>query len=492
MVMTKTTNYIKKVRVAIYVRVSTKEQAMEGYSIGEQTDRLTKFAEAHDWCIVKIYTDAGHSGADTNRPDLQQMIEDIKSGIIDKVLVYKLDRLSRSQKDTLDLIENVFLKNSTDFESMTEKLDTSTAHGRAMIGILAAFAQLEREMITERMSMGMEARMKEGKWRGGAQVPFGYDYEPALEKLVINEYESMIVKEIFEQYTEGVPLKRIATELLKKGHTFRNGKMDNRNMRYMLRNKTYCGYMRHKGEWIKGLHDAIITEDMYESAVNILDENKKKFEESGLKTGTDAISTNFGGLIYCARCGAKYSKNRTGGEPYGIHYNYGCYSRHKKVKTMIKDPNCKNKYHRMEEFDQKIFDEIKKLVLDPEYLHSIKQKNSQKDDVKEIHAIESQIKSINAQISRFMDLYGLGRYTIAELDEKTKPLQDQRAKLTVELKRLKGESNKLTEDQVIQLVNDFDDVLKYGDLHERRAIIEQLIERIDIDGDDITIHWNFI
>ncbi len=492
MVMTKTTNYIKKVRVAIYVRVSTKEQAMEGYSIGEQIDRLTKFAEAHGWTIVKIYTDAGHSGADTNRPDLQQMIEDIKSGIIDKVLVYKLDRLSRSQKDTLELIENVFLENNTDFESMTEKLDTSTAHGRAMIGILAAFAQLEREQIKERMSMGMEARMKEGKWRGGAQIPFGYDYEPALEKLVINEYEAMIVKEIFESYAQGVALRQIANKLLDAGKTFRNGKIDNRNMRYIIRNKTYCGYMRHHDDWIKGLHDAIITEELYEKANVLLEESKRRFDESGLKTGTPAISTNFGGLIYCAWCGAKFSKNKTGAKEYGFHMNYTCYSRHKKVRCMIKDPNCKNKFFRIEEFDQMMFNEIRKLAIDPEYLHSIKQKNHQQDDVQQIHAIEGQIKTINSQLSRFMDLYGLGRYTIAELDEKTKPLQDQRSKLQTELKRLKDESNKLTEEEVIQLVTTFDQVLEHGDFHERRAIIEALIERIDIDGDDITIHWNFI
>ena len=492
MVMTKTTNYIKKVRVAIYVRVSTKEQAMEGYSIGEQTERLTKFAEAHGWTIVKIYTDAGHSGADTNRPDLQQMIEDIKSGIIDKVLVYKLDRLSRSQKDTLDLIENVFLENNTDFESMTEKLDTSTPHGRAMIGILAAFAQLEREMITERMSMGMDARVKEGKWRGGGQVPFGYRYDKQSDKLVIDEFEAMIVKNLFNEYTSGKTMYAIADDMYMKGHTLQNKKVDKRNLRYMLSNKTYCGYLRYQGGWIKGLHDAIIDEATYDKAQVLLDETRRRFEEAGYKTGTEAMSTNFGGLIFCARCGARYSKNTTGTKEYGYIYNYGCYSRHKKVKVMIKDPTCKNKYYRIEKFDQMMFNEIKKLVLDPEYLHSIKQKNDQKEEVKQIHAIEKQIKSINDQISRFMDLYGLGRYTIAELDEKTKPLQDQRSKLTIELKKLKGESNRLTEDQVIQLVNNFDDVLEHGDLHERRAIIEQLIERIDIDGDDITIHWNFI
>ena len=197
------TNYLKtKIRVAIYVRVSTKEQALEGYSIGEQTDRLTKFCEAHDWTIVKVYTDAGHSGANQIRPALQDLIQDIKAGRIDKVLVYKLDRLSRSQKDTLELIEDVFLKNGTDFESMSEKLDTSTPHGKAMIGILAAFAQLEREMISERMSMGREARVKQGKWKGGHHAPYGYDYEPSLEKLVINEYESMIIKNLFNNFTK--------------------------------------------------------------------------------------------------------------------------------------------------------------------------------------------------------------------------------------------------------------------------------------------------
>ena len=134
MTLTKTTDYMKKnIRVALYIRVSTQEQAKEGYSIGEQTDRLKKFADAHGWTIVKIYTDAGHSGANQERPALQDMIEDIKEGRIDKVAVYKLDRLSRSQKDTLELIEDVMLKNGCDFESMTEKFDTATSLDRKSV-----------------------------------------------------------------------------------------------------------------------------------------------------------------------------------------------------------------------------------------------------------------------------------------------------------------------------------------------------------------------
>ena len=239
MTLTKTTDYIKKnIRVALYIRVSTQEQAKEGYSIGEQTDRLKKFADAHGWTIVKIYTDAGHSGANQERPALQDMIEDIKEGRIDKVAVYKLDRLSRSQKDTLELIEDVMLKNGCDFESMTEKFDTATSFGRAMVGILAVFAQLEREQIKERMSLGSEARIKEGKWRGGAHVPFGYDYEAALEKLVINEYEAMIVKHIFEAFISGSTFYSIEKEMKEKGQSFNNsGNTSNRTIKYVLENK---------------------------------------------------------------------------------------------------------------------------------------------------------------------------------------------------------------------------------------------------------------
>lgn len=489
--MTKTTNYIKKVRVAIYVRVSTKEQALEGYSIGEQIDRLTKFAEAHDWMIVKIYTDAGHSGANTERPELQEMINDIQSGIIDKVLVYKLDRLSRSQKDTLELIENVFLKNNTDFESMTEKLDTSTAHGRAMIGILAAFAQLEREQIKERMSMGMEARMKEGKWRGGAQIPFGYDYEPALDKLVINEYEAMIVKEMYDMFINGVNMYTISNRMTEKGHTFRNGKIDQRNLRYLLKNKTYCGYMRYKGEWLKGMHDPIISDEEFEKAQDRLADIKRRFDESGFKVGVAATSTNLTGLIFCAQCGARFGKTKSGSKALGYYFNYVCYSRNRKVKHMIKDPNCQNKFYRMEELDNIIFNEIRKLAIDPEYLNHVKSDGKKSDDAQKITAIEHQIKLIDQQLSRFMDLYGLGKYDLKTLDEKMDPLNNQKLKLQKELKKLKNESNVLAESEVLKLVQSLDDALEHGDLHERRAIIEALINRIDIDNDEITIHWNF-
>lgn len=483
---------IKKINVAVYVRVSTQEQAKEGYSIGEQIDRLKKYADAHEWNIVKVYTDAGFSGGNIDRPALQEMIENIKEGKINKVLVYKLDRLSRSQKDTLELIEDIFLANNCDFESITERFDTSTPFGKAMIGILAVFAQLEREQIKERMTMGIYARIKEGKWKGGAKIPFGYDYDKSLNKLVINEYESMIIKELFEKYTAGISLNSIAKEMMKEEKMLNNGKLDKRNLRYFLRNKTYCGYLKHKNEWIKGLHDPIISENVFEQAQKILDRNHDRFVESGYKAGRTAISTNLGGLLYCKKCGARYGKSRSGTKKYGYRYNYSCYSRHKKVKSMIKDPNCKNKIYRIEVLDNIIFDQIKQLAIDPEYIKNIKQDNNLFAIDEKIHIVENQLKQINNQISRFMDLYGLGKFTIEELDEKTTPLQDQRNVLKKQLQVLQDENKKLPEADAIELAKTFTDVLEKADAAERRSIIETLIDRIEIDGDDIYIHWNFV
>lgn len=123
-------------RVALYPRVSGHEQE-DNYSIPEQIDRMKKYCESKDWTVYKIYTDAGYSGATLERPALQQLIRDAEQKKFDMVLVYKLDRLSRSQKDTLFLIEDVFEKYEIGFSSMTENFDTSTPHGKFIIGILS-------------------------------------------------------------------------------------------------------------------------------------------------------------------------------------------------------------------------------------------------------------------------------------------------------------------------------------------------------------------
>lgn len=477
--------------VGLYIRVSTQEQAKEGYSIGEQEERLKNYCKAMLWDIYKIYVDPGYSGGDTDRPGLQDMIKDVEDGNLEKVVVYKLDRLSRSQKDTLYLIEDVFLKNNTDFVSMTENFDTSTSFGRAMIGILAVFAQLEREKIKERMSMGKEARAKLGKWNGGTE-PIGYDYNIADDMLYVNEYEQIQLKELRELFLSGTPLRAIDTLFREKGYKHKHGAWDPKAMRRVLRSKIYLGYLNYLGEWYKGDHEVTLDEETHYKLVKLLDARAEQFKLTGIKPG--AQTTFLGGLLYCKQCSAKYTKN-TGkkwkGNPAPIYYT--CYSRSKKVKKMIKDPNCKNKNWKMDELNNIVFDEIKKLAMDPEYLHSLRaEKKSSSDESKnKIDIIEHEIEKIDEQISRFMDLYGIGKFTIDQVSSKVDPLNESRRNLQKELDSLNASAGRISEEEALEILATFEEELEIGDFDAIRRIIEQLIYYIELDNDDVYIHWKF-
>ncbi len=154
--------------VALYLRVST-EQQIEKYGLDVQHEKLRSYCQARGWTHVTDYIDGGYSGSNLNRPALQQLIKDIQAKKIDLVLVYRLDRLSRSQRDTLSLIEELFLPHHVEFISLSETIDTQTPFGRAAIGILSTFAQLERENIKERLyTCHQKMVQEEGLWAGGA------------------------------------------------------------------------------------------------------------------------------------------------------------------------------------------------------------------------------------------------------------------------------------------------------------------------------------
>ena len=478
------------IKVGLYVRVSTQEQAREGYSIGEQVERLTKFCEAMGWEIVDTFIDPGYSGGDTNRPGLEMMINKIEDGGIDKVVVYKLDRLSRSQKDTLFLIEDVFLKHGTDFVSMNENFDTSTPFGRAIIGVLAVFAQLEREQIKERMAMGKEARAKEGKWNGGATEPIGYDYNPAKDLLELNEYEKMQILELIDLFLENTPLRTIETLFLEKGYTHKHGVWTPKAMRRVLRSKIYCGYMHYGGEWHPAEHEHIFEEDTHEKLVKILDQRAEQYKLTGIKAGV--ITTLFGGLLYCKQCTAKYTKQSGKKAKSGIApLYYVCHSRNKKVKRMIKDPNCTNKNWRMGDLDDLLLAEIRKLATDPSRIEEIVKNKPKKSEPDKVEVLEKEIDKLDTQISRFMDLYGEGLFTIEQVKGKVDPLNEKRRNLLREIDKLNAEAGRLTPQELSDIVDSIPDVLDNGDFDEVRALIETLIHFVELDNDDVYIHWKF-
>lgn len=210
----------EKKRACVYTRVSTVEQATSGYSIEEQSRLCRAAIESKEWQFVAEYSDPGVSGRTMEREGLQKMISAIESGEVNAVVIYKLDRLSRKQRDTLTLIEDVIMKHDVALVSLNETLDTSTPWGRAMIGILSSFSQMESETIATRTKMGREAKAAKGGYAGG-KPPLGY--KSVNGKLVVVPEEAEIIRLVFGLRNRGETYQAIADTLNASGYTTRKG-----------------------------------------------------------------------------------------------------------------------------------------------------------------------------------------------------------------------------------------------------------------------------
>ena len=199
-----------------------------------------------------------------------------------------------------------------------------------------------------------------------------------------------------------------------------------------------------------------------------------------------------GGLLYCGNCGARYHHHKT--ITNGVYYNYYvCYSRSKSSPHMVIDATCKNRNFSMDKLNKIIFDEIKKLALDADYIRQLKEANQERvDNAASIKAVEKELAKIDSQRSRLIDLYGLGSFSIEELQNKIQPLTEQRVQLQTELERLTAGNNGISEDDALAIVSTFEEVLERGVFEEIRLVIDSLIERITIFDDHLVIKWRFI
>ncbi len=208
------------VRCAVYTRKSTDEGLERDFnSLDAQLEACQSFiaSQKHEgWSLVeRQYADGGFTGANTNRPALQRLLADIELGLVDAVVVYKLDRLSRSLIDFLKLCE-MLEKHGVSVVSVTQTINTGTSHGRMMLNVLLSFAQYERELIGERTRDKIRAARRRGKWTGG-HPPLGYDVAPEGRRLIVNESEAEQVRSIFELYLDKQSLIDVAVELNRRG-----------------------------------------------------------------------------------------------------------------------------------------------------------------------------------------------------------------------------------------------------------------------------------
>lgn len=272
-----TTKITPKVRCAIYTRKSSEEGLdMEFNSLDAQREACAAYIlsqKPEGWvAVADRYDDGGISGGTLERPALKRLIADIEFGKVDVVVVYKIDRLSRSLMDFAKLVE-VFERRGVTFVSVTQSFNTTTSMGRLTLNILLSFAQFEREVIGERIRDKVAASRRKGMWMGG-YVPLGYRVEN--RKLLVNEEEAASVRLIFERFVKLGSIKLLMRELQAAGIRSRRGYMLDKGALYkLLNNRVYVGEAVHKGEAYPGEHEAIISTDLWRRAHAIMGESPR-------------------------------------------------------------------------------------------------------------------------------------------------------------------------------------------------------------------------
>ena len=302
----------KRIYCAIYTRKSTTEGLDQDFtSLDAQREAAESYinSQKHEgWVALPgQYNDGGFTGANIDRPALQKLLSDIKAGGINCVIVYKVDRLSRSLMDFAQLLE--FLdKHNVTFVSVTQAFNTNTSMGRLTLNILLSFAQFEREIISERTKDKMGAARKKGQWLGG-RPPFGYDVENDGKKLLINPEEAKIVREIFKLYLEGNSLLKVALILNEKGYRSKQGaskagrlyggkKFGVTQIQAIIKNVLYIGKVNYTGQIYEGQQEPIINEETFKKAQEKLKQNR--VERKVLKnTECTGLLTH---LLHCNTC----------------------------------------------------------------------------------------------------------------------------------------------------------------------------------------------
>lgn len=511
----------EKIKVYTYKRVSTTMQ-IDGYSLDAQRARMKAYADFNDYEIVGEYEDAGKSGKSIEgRLQFNQMMEDVKSGKdnVSYVLVFKLSRFGRNAADVLSTLQ-VMQDFGVNLICVEDGIDSSKDAGKLMISVLSAVAEIERENIRVQTMEGRIQKAREGKWNGGF-APYGYKLVNG--KLEINEEEAVAIRTIYDQYVNtDIGSNGISKYL--ENHGIRkiqrqNGKnplFDAHLVRLILKNPVYCGkiaYGRRKTEkvhgtrneyrlveqddflLVDGLHEAIISEEVWNAAQAKLIAQAKKYEH--VNKGKDERTHLLSGIVRCPVCGAgmygnKSIKYKKDGTKYKDFFYYGC-----KHRSMQRGHKCDYKKQIREELlDDAVAEVIVKLVSNPQFAAMMQEKINMKVDTtaidQEIANYEKQLRqdySIKAKLMEEIDnLNPDDRHYIrrkADLDDRLYRMYDKIEELEEQLiaaraKKTSIEAEKITGDNIYKVLIYFDKLYFAMSDVERRQLIEALIAEIQI------------
>ncbi len=431
---------------------------MEGYSIDAQKEFLLNYAKAKEFDAYEYYVDGGYSGKNLERPAIKQLIEDVKNHLLDCVIVFKLDRISRSQKDTLYLIEEVFNKYKVGFISIRENFDTTTPFGKAMIGVLSIFAQLERETILERTKIGIQKRAENGFWRGGGKVPFPYMYDKKLGVLIPNPKQVEILHKMISMYISGYSFIKIGNIV----------GMDESLVEKRILSRTNLGIIPYKGKEFKGKHKAVVSKKIYDRIIEINKLRSKSRTESHYLLS---------GKIYCGHCGAKYRYQK-----WGKRLICYCYSQQKSKPKYVKNPNCQNKKWDSYEIETNVLKSIFLLNFDK----SLFDDNFNILEVNIINEYKNRIEKINSQIDNLINFLS-NNILVEKIKEKIIKLEQEKEVINKNLNIIIN--NKEKDRASSSFSNGLEVIWEKISFEEKRMVIMQLIDKIVVTDNNVEIFY---
>lgn len=496
-------------RVAIYCRVSTVEQAEEGYSVDEQRRRCIEYCEKEGHEVFKVYEDRGISGKNiSGRPGLKDLLKNANDKKFDLVVVWKLNRISRRLIDILNIVDTLD-KNNIAFRSLTESFETETPAGKLQLNIMGAISEFERGTIADNVKMGMMARAREGKWNGGKVL--GYDVveipsegkKRKETKLVINDKEAMTVRRIFELYSEGHGYKATVNRVNKEGHKSKRGNaFSTASIKEILKNPVYIGKIRYnvRQDWnekrrkninpnpilVDGEHDSIIDNETWEKVQIILKDRSK--------THNRVYDSEFplSGLLKCPVCGASmtisrsYHKRKDGTKKVAEYYACGNW---KNKGTAVCNSNSIRAKVADEAVISKLIETVNNELLLKKVINNINKNKSSKLKPKldEMNVVNKEIDRLSSKKNSSIELFEDGILTKSELAERIKKLNEEIDTLKFRLDELKqdvmlAEGKPVPFELVSQVMNKFGEIFKESSTRQqRKQLLNLLVSKITID-----------
>lgn len=461
-------------KVAVYVRVSTEEQAQTGYSIRAQLEKLEAMCKAQDWQMLPAYVDDGFSGKNLDRPAIQRLLAEARKRKFTLILVYKLDRFSRRLSDLVSLGEELE-RLGIGLRSMTEPFDTTYPAGKLLFNMLGSFAQFERELIGERTRLGLRRRLREGKWNGRPTFGYRVSKEGRLELHPADGPAATRVFHLFlEEHLGATLITRRMNEEDKASK--RHGRWQNMSVWNMLTNPVYAGEVIIGGELRTGSHPALITKEQFDLI-------QKRLKSNAITPSETLHSRNIlTGIIRCGKCGGQMTTAKGKG-----HHYYACTKR-------VNDAGCDLEYIPARVIEACVLAELRKLAAQPEMIEKYlsEHKAQEEELVARLrlertalqHRLDGMTRAKDAKVrwlaetlpeKAVADEVGkeIGRQLqgMAEIAEKVKTLDRRIAEAAAETAK---------SEEIVEFLKRFDEGFEALSVPQKRRMVRSLVQEIRV------------